>query len=216
MRVYDCEVLAIQVDSEIEEIILDHQHDIIRQNIALADAQKSIEIAEKRAAADMKKIELDTKTNKARLLAQEKEAKEKLDIQARINRAKEAEEKAASQARADIQKLLDTVQDAELARSKKEHTEKLAQRTDYDNLEIAKQQAYAETIKEIMSSISPDFIAAITSKSNAELLEVVAGAMSPYAIANGESVVDTTNKLIRGTGLEEVIKGVNLNLNKKD
>lgn len=216
MRVYDCEVLAIQVDSEIEEIILDHQHDIIRQNIALADAQKSIEIAEKRAAADMKKIELDTKTNKARLLAQEKEAKEKLDIQARINRAKEAEEKAASQARADIQKLLDTVQDAELARSKKEHTEKLAQKTDYNNLEIAKQQAYAETVKEIMSSISPDFIAAITSKSNAELLEIVAGAMSPYAIANGESVVDTTNKLIRGTGLEEVIKGVNLNLDKKD
>lgn len=216
MRVYDCEVLAIQVDSEIEEIILDHQHDIIRQNIALADAQKSIEIAEKRTAADMKKIELDTKTNKARLLAQEKEAKEKLDIQARINRAKEAEEKAASQARADIQKLLDTVQDAELARSKKEHADKLAQKTDYDNLEIAKQQAYAETIKEIMSSISPDFIAAITSKSNAELLEIVAGSMSPYAIANGESVVDTTNKLIRGTGLEEVIKGVNLNLNKKD
>lgn len=216
MRVYDCEVLAIQVDSEIEEIILDHQHDIIRQNIALADAQKSIEIAEKRAAADMKKIELDTKTNKARLLAQEKEAKEKLDIQARINRAKEAEEKAASQARADIQKLLDTVQDAELARSKKEHAEKLAQKTDYDNLEITKQQAYAETVKEIMNSISPDFIAAITSKSNAELLEIVAGAMSPYAIANGESVVDTTNKLIRGTGLEEVIKGVNLNLDKKD
>ena len=32
--------------------------------------------------------------------------------------------------------------------------------------------------------------------------------MSPYAIAQGESVVDVTNKLLRGTSLEDTLTGI--------
>ena len=37
------------------------------------------------------------------------------------------------------------------------------------------------------------------------MLETVTEAMAPYAIANGESVADVTNKLLRGTGLDEIV-----------
>ena len=59
-----------------------------------------------------------------------------------------------------------------------------------------------------MESISEDLVAAMTNKANSEMLETVTKAMAPYAIANGESVADVTNKLLRGTGLDEVINNL--------
>jgi len=59
-----------------------------------------------------------------------------------------------------------------------------------------------------MKSISPDLIAALTSKSNADMLATVSESMSPYAIANGESVSDTVNRLMRGTSLEGILDGI--------
>ena len=45
----------------------------------------------------------------------------------------------------------------------------------------------------------------MTSSANAELMETVAKAMSPVAMARGESVAETTNLLLRGTPLEGMI-----------
>ena len=77
---------------------------------------------------------------------------------------------------------------------------------EYLGIEKAKQTAYAETIKQIVSAISPDLIAALTTKANANLLETATKNMSAYAIANGESVADTVNRLMRGTSLEGIIE----------
>ena len=43
---------------------------------------------------------------------------------------------------------------------------------------------------------------------NNDMLETVTKAMSPYAISKGESVVDVTNKLLRGTSLEDTLTGI--------
>ena len=56
-----------------------------------------------------------------------------------------------------------------------------------------------------MASVSPDLVAALNTKANAQLLTDATKAMAPYAIANNESVADTVNKLMRGTSLENVI-----------
>ena len=60
-------------------------------------------------------------------------------------------------------------------------------------------------MKKVIESISPDLIASMTSKSNAELLKSVSESISPYAMASGESVADFTNKLLRGTSLEGLL-----------
>ena len=78
-------------------------------------------------------------------------------------------------------------------------------------IERARQEAYANTIKEIMSSISPDLIAALESNANADMLNAVSTAMSPIAIANGESIAETTNKLLRGTSLENIVNNFTKN-----
>lgn len=59
-----------------------------------------------------------------------------------------------------------------------------------------------------MKSISPDLIAALTSKSNADMLATVSESISPYAIAGNESVSEVVNRLMRGTSLEGALDGI--------
>ena len=43
-------------------------------------------------------------------------------------------------------------------------------------------------------------------QTNAELMTGIGNAVSPYAMANGESVADTVTTLLRGTSLEDTLK----------
>ena len=58
-----------------------------------------------------------------------------------------------------------------------------------------------------MGAISEDLVAAMTSKSNNEMLVAVSEAMAPWAMAEGESVPNTVNKILRGTPLEGLLEG---------
>jgi hypothetical protein len=55
-------------------------------------------------------------------------------------------------------------------------------------------------------------VAAMTTKSNEDMLSAVTEAMAPYAIAKGESIAQTVNTLLRGTSLEGILEDVNINV----
>ena len=80
------------------------------------------------------------------------------------------------------------------------------------DVEAAKQAAYAETVKSIMESISPDLIAAIEVGGKCDLMSMMTEHMSPYSIASGESVVETTQKLLNGLPFD--VKEIMAQLNK--
>ena len=65
--------------------------------------------------------------------------------------------------------------------------------------------AYAEMVKSIMESISEDLVAAMSSKSNNDMLVAVSEAIAPWAMAKGESVPNTVNMVLRGTPLEGIL-----------
>ena len=104
-----------------------------------------------------------------------------------------------------MQKILDAIHTAQLEREKSEAAAEAERQTKLAEIEKSKQDAYAETVKKIMESISPDLVAALTTKSNADLVIEATKNMSPIALAKGESVADTVNTLLRGTPLEEVL-----------
>ena len=212
MYVYDCEVLGISVQSDIEELLLDHQQEMVAKTLELADAAKSVELAEALSEAEQRKRELHNQETMQKMALQEKEATEKLAIQARIARQQEAEAKAAKEAEKDLQVIKDAILEAELARKAKAHEQEVQKQKDLAAIEKAKQEAYAATVEKIMSAISPDLIAAITTESNERLLETVTKSMAPYAIAKNESIPETVNKLLRGTSLEGIIEDVNINI----
>ena len=223
MFVHDVEVLDLSVQRDIESMLLDSQHEMIRKTLELADAQREAEIAEALTVAEKKKQELRTQELLNKMDLQKKEAEHKLAIQAQVNRQQEAEDRAKRQAEADMQPILDAISKAKDAREAAEHAARQA-RIDTENaamvahakaladVEAAKQAAYAETVKQIMSSISPELIAAIEVGGKCDLMAVMAEHMSPYALAQGESVVDATQKLLNGLPFD--VKEIMAQLNK--
>ena len=216
MCVTDCEVLSISVDPSIEKLLIQHQHDAVRKNLELASANKQAEVAEAMSIAEKAMMALESEKLRNKMALQEAEATQKQTIQSKINRQNEAEKLAAKQAEMDMQVVIDAIAEAGRARKEADFKQTLAQDAERNALEIqhekemadiekAKQEAYAATIATIMGSISEDLIAAITIGGKTQLAETVAEHLSPYAIANNEGVVETTNRLMRGLGFDEAL-----------
>ena len=208
MLVHDVEVLSIGVERRIAGILNDHQEEILSKTLELSDAAKKMQVTTQLAEYERKERELQHANQvKALELQTEYEAK-KLAASADLAAKQRAEKEAAKQAEADMQTILDVIKAAELKRAKEEDDAKIATEKQLAEIEKARQTAYAATVADIMKSISPDLIAALTSKANAAMMETVTKSMSPYAIAGGESIADVTDKLLRGTTLEGVLQAV--------
>ena len=212
MKVHDCEVLSIKVDREIETMLVAHQQEMITQSLKLTDAEKRVEVAEKLADAERKEQELRNEALMNKMDLQEKEATRKLEIQQNINRQNELDKLAAKQAEADMQFIIDNIHRAKLDREAAENEAKIHHETAMAEIEERRNAVYAETVAKIMASISEDLVAAMSSKSNNDMTVAIAQAISPYALAQGESVTDVVNGLLRGTKLEDVVKGINLTI----
>lgn len=205
MLVYDVEVLKIDVDSDIAEMLEVHQREMIEKAILLNDAEAKIKLVEAIAEADQKEAEV-AKVKRLHSIETKNiiETEEFAKAQA-LEAKKRAAEKAKADAELELQEVLNQINEAKLARDKAENDAKVALQKELEAIEEAKQKAYAETVKEIVDSISPDLVAALTTKANAELLTEATKNMSPLSIARGESVADTLNTLLRGTTLEKIV-----------
>ena len=213
MLVHDVEVLSLHIENEIDELMTDHQYDMVRRSLELSNAEKVIEITEKLTEAEKLKQKLRNEELLNKMELQRVEALRKLEIQADIARMSEEESKAAKEAEEEMQVILDNIQKAKLARQQAERDAEIAHKEALAKIEENKQKVYAETVKSIIESISPDLVAAMTSKSNAEMTTAIAESLAPYALANGsESVSDVVNKLLRGTSLENIVDGVTVNV----
>jgi hypothetical protein len=204
-------------------MLLDSQHEMIRKTLELADAKRETEIAEAMTVAEQKKQELRSKELLNKMELQKVEAEHKLAIQAQINRQQEAEDKAKKQAEVDMQAMVDLLNNASIARENAKHEANLARiaaenaatqthEREMASIEAAKQAAYAETVKNIMSSITPELIAAIEVGGKCDLMASLAEHMSPYALAQGENVVETTQKLLNGLPFD--VKEIMAQMNK--
>lgn len=210
MYVYDCEVLDFDIENEYEEMLNDHQTEIIRKGLQLSNATAQIKLTEELSRVEKLKHELESQKLIHRINLQETEAKRKLEIQNEVNRLKEAETLAEKQAEADMQVLIDEVHAAQMLREKKAKDAALNYETRMANIEKAKQMAYAEAAVKIIEAISPDLTAAMNSKTNTETVAAIAKAISPYALAGkNETLSDVINKITRGTPLEEALSNIN-------
>ena len=211
MLVKDVEVLKVAVQSNVAQILSDHQTDIIEKTLSLSTAAQKAEVTRQLTEYQKKEQQLKYETKQQQLELDAKFEENKILIQNEINEKKRAADAAKVQAEADLQTVITAIEDAKNAREKANNEVTVDFQRKQAEIKKAEQEAYAETIKEIMTAIGPDLIAALTAKANANMLETVTRTMSPYAIANGESVAETVNRLMRGTSLEGIIESVTEN-----
>ena len=208
MIVTDIEIHNVVIDENVNYVLEQHRLDLIHKTIQLQDAENKIKLIEAIAEADKKEAE----TNNAKAIydieLRHNIATEKLNEEQELEAKKQIASQAKADAELELQLVLSQINEAQIAREKANQEAKIALQKELAAIEEAKQKAYAETIKEIVGSITPDLVAALSTKANAELLAEATKNMSPLAIAKGESVADTLNTLLRGTTLEKVVEKI--------
>lgn len=201
----DVELRRIGLEKTVAATIERHRNEVLSKNLELEAANSKMEVIKALAEVEKTEAELSNANKMYQLALDNQYREEELAKEESYNAQVRAAKAAETQAKADLQVLLDAIQTAELARNKKAADETIRVKQENAKIEAEKQKVYAETVKSMMASVSPDLIAALTAKANAEVLTTGMKSMSPYAIANGESVSDTVNKLLRGTPLEGII-----------
>ena len=217
MLVHDVEVLSVMVEREVAEILGAHQEEMIRKNLELTDAETRLAVITKLAEVEKTETELNSQNELYRLeLLKEKKmqamkdeeelALQKQAMEEALALKQQELEKAKISAQEEMQKMLDTINTAEIARTKAKTDAELDRQKVLANIEEEKQKAYAAAVKEIMSSIEPGLIEALNAQANADMMNGLGQSIAPYAMANGESVADAINKIVRGTTMESVLK----------
>ena len=206
MLVHDVEVLSVMVEREIANILGEHQEEMIRKNLELIDAETRMSVVTKLAEVEKVETELKNKTSLYRLELDKALALEKMKNDEEIAERKRAAIEAAKQAEVDMQKMLDEIHKAELARTKAKVDADIERNKALAAIEKEKQDAYAASVKEILSSIQPGLIEALNAQANADMMSGLGEAVAPYAMAKDESVAEAINKIVRGTTMESVLE----------
>ena len=202
----DVEVVSVSVERSVAELLEQHQEEILSKSLELADADAKMQVvtalaeiekkeADLAAANKLYKLELDQKFKEEQLSKEEA-------IKAKLRAAAEAENKA----KADMQEVLAAINDATIAREKAQRDAEIEYQKSLAKIEEDKQKAYAATVVEMLGAIQPGLIEAINANTQSELVTGIGSAISPYAMANGESVADTVSTLLRGSKLEDALK----------
>ena len=208
MLVYDAEVLSIRVEQLVAKMLNKHQEELISKTLELSDAEARMTVVQKLAEVERKEAELKNANALYQAELEQAVLEDEFNKREAMVEKKRVAEAAKVQAQNDLQEILAKIQTAEIERQKEKNELEIQHKNDLAAIEEAKQKAYADTIKSVMASVSPDLVAALTAKANADMLMSATENMSPYAIAKGESIADTINTLMRGTTLEGVMDGI--------
>lgn len=206
MFIHDVEVLSVKADPCVQEIIDRNQMETVEKSLQLTLTEKDLEVEKELSRAEKEKAKLKYDTESYKNELQSKTALERIESEEKENRAKESAEMSAQKATESLQPIIDSIEKQKNERVRAAYDLEEYHVKKMNDLEIAKQKAYTDAIKKVIDSISPELIASMTSKANAELMQTVSQAMSPYAMATGESVSEVTNRLLRGTSLEGLIE----------
>lgn len=208
MIVTDVDIMGVGVEKAIANLLEKHQTELIQKGIELADAEARMKVITELATTERKEANLKAENAMIQLQLEQQIKEEKMKNEELIKAKQRANEAAAAQAKSDLQEVLNAIQTEELKRAKEKTDANIAHSKALAEIEQARQEAYANTVKEIMASISPDLVAALNARANSDMLEAVAEHVSPYAMAKGESVSEFTNRLLRGTSLEGVLENM--------
>jgi major vault protein len=202
MRVYDVEVLAVDLDNkEIATDLSNAQKEVIKHALLLQSSKRALEFTKESEAIKQQTAEATTETTRKQLALKQQELSSKLELELATlaANAKMAEEKAQQALEAEQSRI--SVERVTLA-SVKEKTEqevaldaqKLAQKKEWLTAEV---QAIVDKAK----AISPDLVAALNAFGERALIERVSEAMAPRAMIKQTGVMDVLGELLKDTKL---------------
>ena len=207
MRIYDVEVLDVRIgDKHIEKMLVEAQHAVVSQTLAIASEQRELETVQQREAIRRQIAQEQAETRKSDLGLKQDEIALKLAV-----RLAEIEADVTSQARTlkaneSQQEVMSAIQAAELGRTRAASEQELAVEQARLEQRLAELRAEVTAVTSKAGAVSPDLIAALQAFSDQAMVERVAESMAPLAILGGDSVADVLSRLLKGTTLEHVLR----------
>ena len=202
----DVEVVSVSVERSVAELLEQHQEEILSKSLELADADAKMQVVTALAEVEKKEADLAAANKLYKLELDQNFKEEQLSKEEAIKTKLRAAAEAENKAKADMQEVLAAINDATIAREKAQRDAEIEYQKSLAKIEEDKQKAYAATVVEMLGAIQPGLIEAINANTQTELVSGIGSAISPYAMANGESVADTVSTLLRGSKLEDALK----------
>lgn len=207
MRVYDLEVLDVQIENPaIAKLLLDDRTEELSLTIRVAKDERMLEATKK---IELVKRETATELN-ATVLAMNTLATGEISAVLATNLSR-VEAEAQVEARkltkkADEQAALNALNAAEIARQQATDAQEIETKRAQIELELKRIVGETEEITKRATAVSPALAATLTTFSDQALVEKIATALAPMAAMNGVSAADVLAQLFRGTPFEGVMK----------
>lgn len=205
MIISDVEILSLNVESDIQKMIDEHQEKIVARALDLNAAQQSAEVEASIIALNREKVKLGEEYAQFKVEQEAATRQKAFELDVARTKAQDEEVKRQQEIAAEIQGLKDALFMAEQERQKIKYEAELAHKKALADIEAEREAKAAESMKVVLSALGPELAAALNNSNNRETIKAIANAISPYALANGDNVADAVNTMLRGTTLEEIV-----------
>jgi major vault protein len=218
MRIYDVEVLGVQMqNSDVEKMLVAQQREVIQNTLILAGERRKLAYIQESEEIKRQVAETNAETSRQKMLLEAEAARRQLELDlTRIETASKSEqeriakasESAAAQAALQLanEKAQAEQTAVQLQVQQATDAQRLEQAKANQALELAKLEAQVTALVEKAKAVSPDLIAALNSFGERAMVEKVSEAMAPLSILGGGSVVDVLKKLLEGTALAKQLE----------
>jgi len=206
MRVYDVEVLGVEIGDEgIETLLVGAQHAVVEQTLTLDEERRRLELTREREEIERQVQAIQAATRGQSLALQRTEVGATFELERARIQAESDGRKARLDATLADQQALDAVHTSELSRRRSTGQLELEINEKDLALRLRELEAEVHAVAEKARAVSPDLVAALTAFGDRALAEKMAQSMAPLAILGGESVSEVLARLLRGTKLAKVL-----------
>lgn len=218
MRIYDVEVLGVQMqNNDVEKLLVNAQREAIQNTLVLAGERRKLAYIQESEEIKRQVAETNAETSRQKMLLEAEAAKRQMELDltrieanAKTEQERILKEQAAAEARA-ANKLANEQAQAKVSAIQldvqaKADAQRMEQLKAQQELELAKLEAQVAALVDKAKAVSPDLIAALNSFGERAMVEKVSEAMAPLSILGGGSVVDVLKKLLEGTALAKQLE----------
>ena len=206
MMLNGVEVLDLELDGRVAEYIEETNLDKLQKKLEKQVEAEKFEVQKEILAINAEKTRLNSQYIQEKIKLEAKEFELSRSVQFAEKEAYDNEEKRKYEAQVELDDLKNFLHNAELEREKKSKELELEHARAQAEIEKAKEDAKAEALVKILSAVGPELAAAMNDANNKEIISAMMNAVSPYAMARGEEVSETINRMVRGTSLEKMIE----------
>ena len=209
MIVYDVEVLGLEIgNSSISQLLVDAQHRVVQDALKVAQSRRELDMSREREkiTREMKRLTTETAVEVTKLEGQKVIA----DLTLALETAEAEMKQSEAQFKVELgkEKITDAGHLASLEREKLTAGQRLANERAKIALEIERLMAESRELAERTKSVTPELVAALQAFGDKATVQKMADAMGPMALLGGESVAEILGKLLRGSGLENLLPRV--------